>query len=77
MKFMTSEMAGCFHQKALDLQAPPTLPKYVLLYRARGIEKEETVDDDDDEEVDEEESDGDDGVAGKNLDEAMTSHGDL
>ena len=33
--------------------------------------------DDDDEEVDEEESDGDDGVAGKNLDEAMTSHGDL
>ena len=76
MKFMTSEMAGCFHQKALDVQAPPTLPKYVLLYRARGIEKEETVDDDD-EEVEEEESEGDEGVAGRNLDEALTSHEDL
>ena len=77
MKFMTSEIAGCLHQEALDLQAPPTLPKYVLLYLARGIEKEETVDDDDDEVVEEEESDRDEGVAGRNLDEAMTSHGDL
>ena len=39
MKFLASECPGCYHQKVIDLNHPPALPKHVLLYRARGVEE--------------------------------------
>ena len=42
-----------YRQKALDLSAAPTLPRPILLYRARGIEDIEADSDDDDDETEE------------------------
>ena len=42
IKFLDSPVPGMYRQKAVDLRQPPTLPKHILLHRARGIEEVET-----------------------------------
>ena len=41
IKFQKNMSKAAFHQKALDLDSPPTLPQHVLVHRARGIEDTE------------------------------------
>ena len=50
VKFLEDQRKGTHHQKALDIRDPPSLPKSVMLYRARGVEELEE-DSDSDEEV--------------------------
>ena len=66
-------MPGCYHQKALDIRSTPTLPKHIMLYRARGVEEMEEQDDSEQMGESDEEEDDDET---NNLNEAMTSHGD-
>ena len=42
VKFLDSPRPGMYRRKALDLRMPATLPKHILLDRARGIEEVET-----------------------------------
>merc|ERR1712179_86500 len=37
VSFLTEKSSGAHHQKALDLDAPPGLPQYIHLHRARGV----------------------------------------
>ena len=43
IRFLRGVTTASFPQKALDLNAPPTLPQHVLVFRARGIEGLEPV----------------------------------
>ena len=80
MKFLASECPGCYHQKVIDLNHPPALPKHVLLYRARGVEEMDREDSGSDTSAEDEDNldqaDEDDEDEDK-LGQAMTSHGDL
>ena len=78
IKFLNSEIAGCYHQKALNIRSSPTLPKHIMLYRARGVEEMEgEVRSEQMEEVtSEQESDEEEEVEPNYLNQAMTSHGD-
>jgi hypothetical protein len=78
IKFLDSESPGCYHQKALDIRCSPTLPKHIMLYRARGVEEMEgEVRGEQMEEVrSEQESDEEEEVEPNYLNQAMTSHGD-
>ena len=70
-------MPGCYHQKALDIKSTPTLPKHIMLYRARGVEEMEEEEDNSDSSEQMGESDKEEDYESNNLNEAMTSHGDL
>ena len=43
IKFLDSAASGCYKQKALDIRGLPTLPKHIMLFRARGVEEVEVV----------------------------------
>ena len=32
-------MPGCYKQKALDIRGIPSLPRHIMLHRARGVEE--------------------------------------
>ena len=40
---MDSAASGCYKQMALDIREVPTLPRNIMLYRARGVEPVEEV----------------------------------
>ena len=45
VRFLKPGMSEAYHQKAIDLDGPPTLPKPIQLLRARGVlEVEEALD---------------------------------
>ena len=77
VKFLKSAIPGCYQQKALDIRDPPSLPKHVLLYRARGVEDVVVEDNADLDDSEDDESDEVDKNGGEDLDQVMTSHGDL
>ena len=54
IKFLDSPEPGMYRQKAVDLRQPPSLPKHILLHRARGIEEVETEEEQEDEAIEEE-----------------------
>ena len=52
--FLETDKSGSHSQKALDLDMPATLPRHILLHRARGIAELEVGEDDLDSDASEE-----------------------
>ena len=68
---METRGGGSYRQKALDLRDPPTLPRHVLVYRARGIEEVQEDFGNSDEMIEDSSSDSNNGE-----DLGMRNHGD-
>ena len=75
VKFLSEYQSGCYKQKAINIRAPPSLPRHVMLYKAREVEETLREEEEEGEDYSEEADIFENGE--EEDDKAMTSHGDF